>query len=62
MNELYKKRNELLRKSMTLSSLQFHINGEQSIRTKKNQDKFYKKYKFYDNYLKAKDKVEKWIV
>lgn len=58
MKDLYIKRNELLKNSQYLKIVKWdkNIKREQVSGVIKEQDKVYKKYKFYDNIIKQLNK------
>lgn len=55
---LRKKRFELARKSKEVNELCFEEKNKNTNKTKEIQNEIYKKYKFYDNFIKAKEKVK----
>lgn len=65
MTNIYLKRNELCEKSKQLRSIKFDIKvkNDRSFDINKEQDKVYNKFKFYNEYIKAKNKeeVKEWI-
>lgn len=56
---LYQKKEELCRESILLneSSMNAKNTFERTQKMRKKKDDAYKKYKFYDNFLKAREKV-----
>ena len=53
------KREQLKKKSTTLQSLYLDIkNSSNYNELRKNQNETYKKWKFYDNFIKAMEKVK----
>lgn len=60
MNNIYLKRNELSEKSKWLRSAKFDIKlkNEQAFKIDEEQQKIYQKFKFYNEYIKAKNKKE----
>lgn len=58
MKDLYIKRNELSKNSQYLQTVKFdnQIRGVQVNELIEEQKRVYKKYEFYDNYLKAINK------
>ena len=60
MTNIYLKRNELSEKSKQLRSIKFDINvkNEKSFELDREQDTVYNKFKFYNEYIKAKNKKE----
>ena len=60
MRDLYIKRNELCKKScdMRTAKWDLDIKSELVDDLVKEQDKVYKRYKFYDNYLKEREKLK----
>lgn len=59
MRELILKRNELSRRSQNLQTAKFdlRLSGEQVTKLVRIQDDVYKRYKFYDNYIKIGGKL-----
>ena len=59
MRDLYLKRNELNRISQVLRTAKFQdgISREQVTKIFKEQEEAYKRFKFYDNYLKIGGKI-----
>lgn len=59
MRDLYLKRNELNRISQVLRTAKFQdgIPREQVTKIFKEQEEAYKRFKFYDNYLKIGGKI-----
>lgn len=59
MRDLYLKRNELSRKSQKLQTAKFDLSltGDQVNELVRVQDEIYKKFKFYDEYLKIGGKL-----
>ena len=55
MKDILLKRNKLKNNAMQLRSLKFDssVSNEQSIELNKQQDKLWKKYLFYENFIKA---------
>lgn len=58
MKDIYLKRNKLREASLNLRSAKFDtkVKTEQGFKLDEVQDKIYKEYKFYDNFLKARNK------
>ena len=58
MKDLLIKRNKLRNDAMTLRSVKFDkkVNGDRVTILNKEQDDLWKKYKFYGNFIKAKNK------
>ena len=58
MKDLLIKRNKLRKDAMILRSVKFDkkVNGDRVTILNKEQDGLWKKYKFYDNFIKAKNK------
>ena len=58
MRDIYLKRNELCKKSIELRTAKFDplIKDKRTDELIKAQDKIYKKYKFYDDYIKTINK------
>ena len=58
MKDLIEKRNKLKRDAMRLREVKFEpkLRNEHSMNLNKVQDNLWKKYKFYDNLLKASRK------
>ena len=58
MKDLLIKRNKLRKDAMILRSVKFDkkVNGDRVTILNKEQDDLWKKYKFYDNFIKAKNK------
>ena len=54
--EIYKKRNELLIKSLGLRNSSNGIGYKKGEELRKEQDKIYKKWKFFDEYIKEFNK------
>lgn len=61
MKDIILKRNELCKKSIKLRCAKFQadIPREKVTKLIEEQDKIYKKYKFYDNFIKIGGKI-KW--
>ena len=61
MNNIYLKRNELSEKSKWLRSAKFDIKikNSQAFKIDEEQQKIYQKFKFYNEYIKAKNKEVK---
>ena len=58
MNDLLRERNKLIQKSAELNGLCFDDRDRsKSYKMKQLQNELYKKYKFYDSYIKAERKV-----
>lgn len=59
MRDLYLKRNELSRKSQNLQTAKFdlRLSGDQVNELVRVQDEIYKRFKFYDEYLKIGGKL-----
>jgi hypothetical protein len=59
MRDLYLKRNELSRKSQKLQTAKFDLSltGDQVNELVRVQDEIYKRFKFYDEYLKIGGKL-----
>lgn len=55
---LRKKRFELQRRSKETQELCFDDKNKNSNKTKEVQNQIYKKFKFYDNFIKAKEKIK----
>lgn len=64
MKELYLKRNKLCDLSFMLRSEQFnaYLNKEQLSLIIKNRKEVYKRFKFYDNYIKIGGKIKSEIL
>lgn len=64
MRDLYLKRNKLCDLSFMLRSEQFNVylNKEQLSLIIKNRKEIYKRFKFYDNYIKIGGKVKNEIL
>ena len=60
MKDIILKRNELCRKSLNLRCAKFQadIPREKITKLIEEQDKIYKKYKFYDNFIKIGGKIK----
>ncbi|MBQ1551415.1 MAG: hypothetical protein IIZ67_04855 [Bacilli bacterium] len=60
MRDLYIKRNELCKKSMIMSVVKWDLvlSDNRLDELIKEQDKVYKRFKFYDNYLKEREKLK----
>ena len=60
MNDIYSKRNELCKLSMNLRSCKFDlgIDKKEISHLIKVQNEVYKKYKFYDNFIKIGGKLK----
>ena len=63
MNELYIKRNELNKKSQKLriAKWSLKLTRKQISDLINKQDEVYKRYKFYDNFIKIRGEMKKWI-
>lgn len=63
MKDLLIKRNKLRKNAMILRSVKFDekVNGDKVTVLNKEQDKLWKKYKFYDNFIKANQKERELI-
>lgn len=63
MTNIYLKRNELSEKSKWLRSAKFDINikNKRSFEIDKEQDKIFKKFDFYNKYIKAINKEKEDI-
>ena len=59
MRDIYLKRNELSRKSQKLQTAKFDLSltGDQVNELVRVQDEIYKRFKFYDEYLKIGGKL-----
>lgn len=57
--EIRDKRNELLNKSSALRTAHFDAECKDTDRVIKEQNKLYKKWNFYDKFIKASEKVKK---
>ena len=57
--EIREKRHDLYRKSLKLRDLSNSFDGEKSYEIRKKQDEIYNKWKFYNNIIKADDKINK---
>lgn len=59
MKDLYLKRNELNEKSQKLRVVKFHgdLPREKITKLMKEQDEIYKRWKFYDNYIKIGGRI-----
>lgn len=59
--EIREKRNQLRETSMKLRELAWSCDfgKEKNLQFRKKQDEEYKKYEFYDKFIKANDKVKK---
>ena len=57
---LYIKRNELCKKSMVMQVVKWDLvlSDNRVDELSKEQDKVYKRFKFYDNYLKEREKLK----
>ena len=64
MGNIYLKRNELNNLSQTLRVVKFdtRFSKEQVFKLIKRQDEVYKRYKFYDNFIKIGGKVRNEIL
>ena len=64
MRDLYLKRNKLCDLSFMLRSEQFNVylNKEQLSLIIKNRKEVYKRFKFYDNYIKIGGKIKSEIL
>lgn len=64
MRDLYLERNKLCDLSFMLRNEQFnaYLNKEQLSLIIKNRKEVYKKYKFYDNYIKIGGKIKSEIL
>ena len=64
MNELYIKRNELNKKSQKLriAKWSLKLTRKQISDLINKQDEVYKRYKFYDNFIKIRGEMKKWII
>ena len=60
MRDLYIKRNELCKKSCDMRTAKWDLDIKPELVDDlvKEQDKVYKRYKFYDNYLKEREKLK----
>lgn len=60
MTNIYLKRNELSEKSKHLRSAKFDVKvkNERSFELDKEQDEIYHRFKFYNEYIKARNKKE----
>lgn len=59
MRELYQEKEKLFYKSIGLRNYSMQINSDkQRQRVRKQQDEMYKKFKFYEEFIKAKEKVD----
>lgn len=61
MQDIYLKRNELCKNSIKLRSVKFdeNIKREDTFKLNKVQNEVYKKYIFYNEYIKAMQKEDK---
>lgn len=61
MKDLILKRNELRKNAMDMRPAKFEpgLSYEQQKKIDDEQDKIYKKYKFFDNYLKKREEVKR---
>lgn len=64
MKDLYLKRNELVIKSKRLREQKFepNLSKKQIEELIKVQNEVYKLYEFYDNYIKIRSELKKWII
>lgn len=59
MRELYQEKEKLFRKSIGLRNYSMQIDSEkQRQKVRKQQDEMYRKFKFYNEFIKAKEKVD----
>ncbi len=60
MRDLYIKRNELCKKSMIMQVVKWDLvlSDNRVDELIKEQDKVYKRFKFYDNFLKEREKLK----
>ena len=60
MRDLLLKRNELRTKSKALRTIKFEPHIKESVAERETliQDKIYKKYQLYNNFIKAKEKAK----
>ena len=60
MRDLYIKRNELCKKSCDMRTAKWDLDIKPELVDElvKEQDKVYKKFKFYDSYLKEREKLK----
>ena len=60
MRDLYIKRNELCKKSCDMRDAKWDLDIKPDLVDElvKEQDKVYKRFKFYDNYLKEREKLK----
>lgn len=60
MRDLYLKRNELkkLSKSLQIAKWKIDLTREQITKLMNKQDEVYKRYKFYDNYIKIRGEIK----
>lgn len=59
LRNIKRKRYELCIESKMLQDLSFEPANKRSFETRREQDIKYKKYKFYDNFIKAVEKQQK---
>lgn len=56
MNDLFRERQKLYKEGIELQNLLFEEKNKNTDKTKQLQNKIYKKWKFYDEFIKAKEK------
>lgn len=58
MRELLIERQKLFEESTGMRNLSFKYDKNNTIKKREEQDKKYKKWKFYDNFIKAMEKTK----
>lgn len=59
IRELRKERERLKKQSINLRDLAFDAKGEKVNKLREQQNDKYNQWKFYDNFIKAQEKIEK---
>lgn len=60
MNNLFKEKEKLFKKSIGLRNFTFKIDNEEQLqKVRKEQDEAYKKCQFYSEFLKAENKINR---
>jgi hypothetical protein len=62
MSDLVRTKNELAGKVKELNELCFDDKSKKSYQMKQLENKMWKKYKFFDEYIKAERRVKKWKI
>ena len=64
MKDILLKRNKLRNDAMQLRNLKFDksVSNKRSVELNEEQDKLWKKYIFYERYIKAKDKERNYEI